>query len=443
MENFFYVLFLFYLPTFTFSLNSQYHQIMSDFSFNTKEKNFLVKFRKNFIHTGDSVIYPENKRILLLPNIPQGVGIIKSLNQIDSDNFEIQVRLNIELNDIKLSGFLFYIWLYNKDAATGNGVLFHNKPFQRTKMFYYEKINTDINDVSINDIISEKYEQGNACSEYLNGRDVTLTLRINNGQLNLYYTTTHSLLSSCFYYATSHLPMGLKPPFYFGIGSINSNEYRAKIEIKKITLLNQVREDKYKYKVINLQEDYKISKNPKISKNDFVQLYYTKKNVNLKDVTNLLQNDYNQAKETNKTYEVINKCNSLFSPLYSRNIFSVMDEFYSYTNTSFHENANYKFIKEFNDKLLLTKQKFLNFHKNMKFISIRNNFIKILDFSNKLFNHTSFLLLYEINNFSDILISNIITMYVIILLVFLNIILLFYIIRKINRQNKKNKSFKF
>ena len=237
--------------------------------------------------------------------------------------------------------------------------------------------------------------------------------------------------------------MGLKPPFYFGIGGINSNEYRATIEIKKITLLNQVREDKYKYKVINLQEEYKISKTPKISKNDFVQLYYTKKNVNLKDVTNLLQNDYDQAKETNKTFEVISKCNSLFSPLSSRNIFSVMDEFYSYTNTSFYESANYKFIKEYNDKLLLSKQQFLKFHKNMKFISIHNNFINFLDFSKKLFNHTRFLLSYEINNFSDILFSNIITMNVIILLLFLNIILLFYIICKINRQNKKNKSFKF
>lgn len=412
---------------------------MNDFSFNTKENNFLQKFRKNYIHTGDSVIYPEKKRIFLLPNIQQGSGIIKSQKQIDSDNFEIQIRLNIELNDINLSGFLFYIWLYNKDAATGNGVLFHNKPFQRTKMFYYEKINTDINDVNINDITSEKYEQGNSCSEYLNGRDVTLTLRINNGKLNLYYTTPRSLLSSCFYFVTSNLPMGLKPPFYFGIGGINSKEYRAKIEIKKITLLNQVREDKYKYKVSNFQEDYKNSKNSQFSKNDLVQYYYTKRNVNLKDVTNLLQNVYAQAKKTN---EVINKYNNLFSPLYFRNIFSIMSLFYSSTNSSLNDNENYKFSKEYTDKLLLSKKQFICFHQSLKFVFIQRNFLKFFDFSKKLFNHTHFLLSNEINNFSSIFFSNIITMYVIILLLFLNFILLLYIIRKINRQNKMNKSFK-
>ena len=415
---------LFFIALFTHYLSAPqpYYQIINDYSFNTRNKKDNSKIKTNYQSKFDSLFIDKYQKYILLPNAPNAKGVIQTKNQIDIDTFEIQVQLRITAPDNRSPISLFYLWLYNQYTNIGSGVLFHTVISQRTKMFYFEKVNTDISNVLPEDIIAENYSSFSSCSDYLAGRDVTLFLRLNEkGEMNLYYSTATSLLQTCFIFVASKIPNGLKPPFFFGIGAMNQNEYQSMIEVKKITFFNKNEANKYKYRAYNIYESKK--ENLIV---DLIERYYLKKHHSINDIELLLK-DTNSSLSSHITQynnsqiiHLVEDYNTL-NEISSNELFLYPD--ISIDNTQINDFASYR------DTLNIKREQITSIMlQNLghhKFLTDSIHSLEVLN------NNAQFLLSSSVEEYKTVIKSNERFYYLYMIIIVMIIILLFLIYKKI------------
>ena len=417
---------LFFITLFTHYLSTPktYYQIINDYSFNTRNKKDNSKIKTNYQSKFDSLFIDKYQKYILLPNAPNAKGVIQTKNQIDIDTFEIQVQLRITAPDNRSPISLFYLWLYNQYTNIGSGVLFHTVISQRTKMFYFEKVNTDISNVLPEDIIAENYSSFSSCSDYLAGRDVTLFLRLNEkGEMNLYYSTATSLLQTCFIFVASKIPNGLKPPFFFGIGAMNQNEYQSMIEVKKITFFNKNEANKYKYRAYNIYESKK--ENLIV---DLIERYYLKKHHSINDIELLLK-DTNSSLSSHITQynnsqiiHLVEDYNTL-NEISSNELFLYPD--ISIDNTQINDFASYR------DTLNIKREQITSLSimlQNLGHHNFLNDSIHSLEVLN---NNAQFLLSSSVEEYKTVIKSNERFYYLYMIIIVMIIILLFLIYKKI------------
>lgn len=417
---------LFFITLFTHYLSAPqpYYQIINDYSFNTRNKKDNSKIKTNYQSKFDSLFIDKYQKYILLPNAPNAKGVIQTKNQIDIDTFEIQVQLRITAPDNRSPISLFYLWLYNQYTNIGSGVLFHTVISQRTKMFYFEKVNTDISNVLPEDIIAENYSSFSSCSDYLAGRDVTLFLRLNEkGEMNLYYSTATSLLQTCFIFVASKIPNGLKPPFFFGIGAMNQNEYQSMIEVKKITFFNKNEANKYKYRAYNIYESKK--ENLIV---DLIERYYLKKHHSINDIELLLK-DTNSSLSSHITQynnsqiiHLVKDYNTL-NEISSNELFLYPD--ISIDNTQINDFASYR------DTLNIKREQITSLSimlQNLRHHNLLTDSIHSLEVLN---NNAQFLLSSSVEEYKTVIKSNERFYYLYMIIIVMIIILLFLIYKKI------------
>ena len=420
---------LFFITLFTQYLSAPqpYYQIINDYSFNTRNKKDNTKIKTNYQSKFDSLFIDKYQKYILLPNAPKAKGVIQTKNQIDIDTFEIQVQLRITAPDNKSPISLFYLWLYNPYTNIGSGVLFHTVISQRTKMFYFEKVNTDISNVLPEDIIAENYSSFSSCSDYLAGRDVTLFLRLNEkGEMNLYYSTVTSLLQTCFIFIASKIPNGLKPPFFFGIGAINQDEYQSMIEVKKVTFFNKNEDNKYKYRSYNLYESNNKKDDNLII--DLIEKYYLRKHHTINDVEMLLKDT-----NTSLSSQIIQYNNSKIINLvkdFNANDEASYNELFQYPdiaidNTQINDFVSYRDKLNSSRKNIKTLSTMLN---NLEHQSSLRYTIHSLEVLN---NNSEFLLSSSIEQYKRVIKSNERFYYLYMIIIVMILILLFLIYKKI------------
>lgn len=417
---------LFFITLFTHYLSAPqpYYQIINDYSFNTRNKKDNSKIKTNYQSKFDSLFIDKYQKYILLPNAPNAKGVIQTKNQIDIDTFEIQVQLRITAPDNRSPISLFYLWLYNQYTNIGSGVLFHTVISQRTKMFYFEKVNTDISNVLPEDIIAENYSSFSSCSDYLAGRDVTLFLRLNEkGEMNLYYSTATSLLQTCFIFVASKIPNGLKPPFFFGIGAMNQNEYQSMIEVKKITFFNKNEANKYKYRAYNIYESKK--ENLIV---DLIERYYLKKHHSINDIELLLK-DTNSSLSSHITQynnsqiiHLVKDYNTL-KEISSNELFLYPD--ISIDNTQINDFASYR------DTLNIKREQITSLSIMLQNLGHHNFLTDSIHSLEVLNNNAQFLLSSSVEEYKTVIKSNERFYYLYMIIIVMIIILLFLIYKKI------------
>ena len=266
--------------------DGKYFQLLTDFTYNSKQPKTYLNTKQTYKTYNDSIIYPSN--IILLPNIANSTGMIQTTKQIVPSNFELQVKLKIN----PTLGALCYVWFYSHSTHNVHGVLIFSNPNAITKILFYESENTTIDNINIDYIINnaKSYEQGGKyCMEYISNNKYTLfTFRLFMNEFFLYYNTPTHLLYSCFSYVNSKYNEGkFEGPFTVAIGGRNvHNKYQSEITISKISIFNRNEQERYNYVYY---PSYKV-KEITNAEDDVIEKYYDRHNVNWNDVNNSIMN---------------------------------------------------------------------------------------------------------------------------------------------------------